>query len=129
MERLNRATGEFFTGFLKNKLMLQYCSHCQRHIFYLRSYCPGCLGELKMVEAQGTGKIVTFTVVHKNPFDPLFDQMTPYIAALIELDEGVYMYGQIVTRNREAIKINQRVKAVFIDEKVGPVFQPIEKGQ
>lgn len=127
MERLNRATGDFFAGVQENKLMLQYCRHCQRHVFYLRSYCPGCLGELNMVESLGTGKIVTYTVVHKNPFDPLFDQMTPYIAALIELDEGVYMYGQIVSRNREAVNINQRVKAVFIDGKIGPVFHPVEK--
>lgn len=129
MTTFNRATEQFFAGCRQQKLLIQFCPRCQSHIFYLRSFCPDCLGELEIVEASGKGKIVSYTIVHKNPFDRLFDQMTPYIAGLIELDEGVYMYGQIVAKDLKKVKIAGRVEVIFLEQdgKSVPAFQSVEK--
>lgn len=125
MRTFNRATDEFFAACQQEKLLLQYCQHCRKHIYYLRSFCPHCLGELELVEASGTGRIVTYTVVYKNPFDLYFEQMTPYVAGLIELDEGVFMYARILTGDQKEVEIGRRVEVVFIDRhgKKVPAFK------
>lgn len=57
------------------------------------------------------GKIVSWTIVRTPPVG--FKQFAPYVAALIELDDGERMTGQIVDVKNQKIKIGQRVVAIL----------------
>jgi uncharacterized OB-fold protein len=58
----------------------------------------------------GLGTVVTFTVIHTA--NEQFEALTPYVLAIVKLDEGPRMTAQIVCRPDE-VKIGMRVKSVF----------------
>jgi uncharacterized OB-fold protein len=62
------------------------------------------------IEASGRGRIFTWQVTH-SPFYPAWD--TPYVVAIVELDEGPRMHTNIVDCNREDLHIDMPVELVF----------------
>jgi len=59
---------------------------------------------------KGTGTVITFTTIYNATED--FERLTPYNLAIIQLDEGPKITGQIVSSSAN-VKIGMRVKAVF----------------
>jgi uncharacterized OB-fold protein len=59
---------------------------------------------------KGTGTVVTFTTIYTATED--FERQTPYNLAIIKLDEGPRLTGQIISRSND-VKIGMRVKPVF----------------
>ena len=59
---------------------------------------------------KGTGTVLTYTIIYSATEG--FERQTPYILAIIELDEGPRLTGQIVS-SRVCIEIGTRVKSVF----------------
>jgi len=59
---------------------------------------------------KGLGTVITFTTIYNATEE--FDRMTPYNLAIIELDEGPRLTGQIVASPAE-MKIGMRVRPVF----------------
>jgi uncharacterized OB-fold protein len=59
---------------------------------------------------KGTGTVITNTTIYNATED--FERLTPYNLAIIQLDEGPKITGQIVSSSA-AVKIGMRVKAVF----------------
>ncbi|MCX6693827.1 MAG: Zn-ribbon domain-containing OB-fold protein [Methanomicrobiales archaeon] len=88
------------------------CGTCGRHFFPPRTFCPDCrrAGEIGPYHFRGTGEVVTFTVIRTA--SEAFEQMTPYVLAIIRLDEGPQLTGQIVCTPEQA-KIGMRVRPVF----------------
>ncbi len=88
------------------KLLLGYCKPCKKSYYYPRGVCPMCLStDVEMREAKGTGTIYTYSVMR--PAKP------PYVIAYVTLDEGPSMMTNIVDCDPSAVKIGQKVKAVF----------------
>lgn len=89
-----------------------YCKKCGKHFYPARSICPFCRrsGEIEDFQFKGKGEIVTYSVIHASSED--FDHLTPYILAIVKLDEGPCITTQIVDEPTD-IKIGDRVKAVF----------------
>lgn len=88
------------------------CTTCGRYFFPPRSFCPECRRAGKIVDHQfaGNGTIVTFTVIRTA--SEQFEQLTPYVFAIIELDEGPRISAQIVCSPDDA-RIGMRVNPVF----------------
>lgn len=59
---------------------------------------------------KGTGTIVTFTTIYTATED--FERQTPYNLAIIQLDEGPRLTGQVVA-SADEVKIGMRVRPVF----------------
>ena len=77
-------------------------------------------------DARGTGTVYTFSVVHKNDLPP-FNERVPYVAAIVELDEGPRMMTNVVDCDIDAVAVAMPVEVAFrtIDEDVTvPVFRP-----
>ncbi len=91
------------------------CENCSRVYFPPRDICPVChrdsIGKMKPVDIAGNGEIISYTVVHETP--PAFIRQKPYVLAIIKLDEGPMITGQIVDSEPEEIKMGSRVKSVF----------------
>ncbi|MCY0887144.1 MAG: Zn-ribbon domain-containing OB-fold protein [Alicyclobacillaceae bacterium] len=103
----------FWEGLQRHELWIQYCSLCHQHIFYPRSICPHCFSDdLVWKQSHGRGTIYSYTVVH-TAFGP-FAEETPYVVALVALDEGVRMMTRIVGVPGD-IEIGRKVVVTFAD--------------
>lgn len=116
----------FWQGCNENKLLIQKCNDCHTHIFYPRSLCPHCFSEqVEWVESSGKGKIYSYTIARRGG-GPAFKDDVPYVVALIELEEGVRMFSNVIHINVEDVRCDMSVEVVFEEEgdmKL-PKFQP-----
>ncbi len=89
------------------------CSNCNEIYFPPRNLCPKCrrMSKIEKFKLQGRGEVVTYTVIHSASEG--FDDQTPYIMAIVKLDEGPRLTTQIVDCGLDEIKIGMRVESVF----------------
>ncbi len=89
-----------------------HCRTCGKYFFPPRTLCPECrrAGEIEEHRFKGTGAIVTHTVIRSA--SDQFEQQTPYVLAIVQLDEGPRLTAQIVCPVDE-IKTGMRVRPVF----------------
>ncbi len=107
----------FWEGCRENRLMIPYCLSCERFFFYPRAICPHCFSEeLEWREASGNGTVYSYTVIHRTT-DPYFSDKTPYIVALIDLEEGVRMMSNVICDDLTSVYCGMDVKVLF--EEVG----------
>jgi hypothetical protein len=112
----------FWEGTKKHELWLQYCLNHNGHFFYPREVCPVCLApqeRLVWQQVPAKGRVHSYTTVYQ-PALPAFAEEAPFIHALIELDAGARIVGNVVGLSREevegnALELNQPVEAVFED--------------
>jgi uncharacterized OB-fold protein len=113
----------------EGRLLIQRCAACGRHQFYPRAHCTACLAaDPEWVEALGTGRLHTFTIVRKTP-NAAFAASCPYAFAIVELDEGVRMTATIVDADLDALRCEQRLGVAFREGPGGavlPCFAPEE---
>ncbi|WAI00410.1 Zn-ribbon domain-containing OB-fold protein [Methanogenium organophilum] len=88
------------------------CETCGRYFFPPRAFCPECRRDGKIVdyEFSGNGTVRTFSVIRTASDD--YDIQTPYVIAIIELEEGTCMTAQVICEPDE-ISIGMPVKSVF----------------
>jgi len=89
------------------------CETCGKRYFPMRSICPKCRrrGKLKEIQFSGKGKIFSHTTIYSAPTG--FEDQVPYVVAIVELDEGVKVLGQIDDCNPEEVKIGSKVEKTF----------------
>ncbi len=89
------------------------CETCGKNYFPARPLCPKCRrkGKMKEIQFSGKGKIYTHTTIYSAPTG--FEDEVPYVIALVELEEGARVLGQIVDCNPEDVKIGAKVEKVF----------------
>jgi len=97
-------------NFMGNK-----CGSCDRVFFPPRESCPHCrrksIGVMEDLKLSGKGEVVTYTIIHVGPED--FEDQTPYPIAIIKLEEGPQITGQIVDSPLEEIRIGMKVEGTF----------------
>jgi hypothetical protein len=89
-----------------------HCTCCDEYFFPPRNLCPNCRrgAQLENYTFKGTGTVITHTTIHSATED--FERLTPYNLAIIQLDEGPRVTGQIVSSSL-GVKIGMRVRPVF----------------
>ena len=103
----------FWAATREGRIDIQRCAACGRHRFYPRLLCPECWSdEAEWVTSTGTGEIYSFTIVRRAP-SPGFRQALPYAVAMVDLDEGVRLVGELIIEDLDAITVGARVSAVF----------------
>lgn len=98
----------------KSKYMMigSRCDNCGQVFFPPRVICQKCRSKGKIVDYQfsGNGTIESFTVIRVPPEG--FEKAAPYAVAIIKLDEGTNISGQIVGDTNE-VQSGKRVRPVF----------------
>ena len=108
-------TIEFWEAAGRKKLVVQHCDECGTYQFYPRPFCIECgTMEPAWKEVSGDGTIYSMTEVQV-PVSQLLEP--PYIVALVELDEGPRLLGNIVDGSAN---IGDRVKLVWQDRDNAP---------
>lgn len=112
---VNADSAPYWEGARDNKLLLQRCSDCGTLRFFPRYLCTECGSDnTGWVEAAGRGTVHSFTVVHRAAF-PEFQAQTPYVVALIDLEEGPRMMSNIVGADSLDVAIGDAVTVEFED--------------
>lgn len=89
-----------------------HCSKCDEYYYPPRTICPNCRRNAKMEDHKfkGLGTVVTYTTIYNATDD--FKRQTPYNLAIIVLEEGPRLTGQVICSPDE-IEIGMKVKPVF----------------
>ena len=124
---------EYNEALKQNKLLGLKCSQCGQVSTSPRLVCPACGStDLQIVELKGKGKILTFTSIFVVAEGR--ESECPYVVALVDLDEGAAVMGNLtgVDPNKASIDlIGKKVKmsgnAVFAGDKysAGEVARPL----
>ncbi len=121
-------TKPFWEAARQGKLALQYDPLAKRYQFWPRpiSVITG-QQNLEWRVVSGLGHVYSYTITHVPAAG--FEGKTPYIVALIELDEGVRMIANMINVRPEGMNIGMRVKVDFeklSDEINFFAFEPTE---
>ena len=110
---VSRDTEFFWAGTAARQLRIQRCDACGTLRHPPGPFCVACGAEATCwVVASGSGTVFSY-VVHHHP--PVPGRRTPYVVALVELEEGVRMLGEVL-----------EAPTVAIGDRVEVDWQPID---
>lgn len=110
---VNADSAPYWQGAREDKLLLQRCRDCGVLRFFPRYLCTACGSEhVEWAEMSGRGTVHSFTIVHRAAF-PEFQARTPYVVALIDLEEGPRMMTNIVGPGALEVAIGDAVTVTF----------------
>jgi len=108
-------TAEYFAGAARGELVLPRCDSCNRFVWYPEEECPHCgARDFTWTRVSGRGRVFTWTVVRR-AFLPAFEEMVPFVTALVSLEEdpAVRIVSYIVDCEPDALAADLPVEAVF----------------
>ncbi len=124
-------TRPFWEACLRGDLLIQRCNSCGEYQWYPRGICANCwTTDVAWLKAGGKGTVWTFTVTYQNRTAG-FAEDVPYVLALVELDEGVRMFTNVIQCDPGDVKIGMPVEVTFVqatDRISVPFFKPVEAG-
>jgi uncharacterized OB-fold protein len=104
----------FFEAANRGELLFQRCPACNHRQFYPRQLCTACGATPVWETASGRGTVHTFTIIRQNGMPP-FKDLLPYAVAMVELEEGVRMMGNVTGCPVEQVRIGLRVEAYAVE--------------
>jgi uncharacterized protein len=120
-------TRPFWEAAREGRLLIRRCGACGATHFYPRPFCPKCWSDrVDWVEARGKAALYTWSVVYENDLPP-FPERVPYVAAVVDLEEGPRMMTNVVDCELDALEIGMALEVAFrptTDEITLPVFRP-----
>jgi uncharacterized OB-fold protein len=122
---ISKDTKYFWDGTAEGELRIQQCTECGRLRHPPGLMCPEC-GSVKpsYVVASGAGTVYSY-VVHHHP--PVPGRRTPFVVALVELEEGVRVVGELLGVAPDQVRIGMPVSfdtAAIGDGVFLPVWRP-----
>jgi hypothetical protein len=119
-------TERFWDACNRGVFLVQRCRTCGERQYHYRAVCANCWSsELDELEASGNGTIWTYSVVERNRSSDFADKV-PYVVALVELEEGVSVFGNVIDCDPHGVRIGQPVKLAWQVAEEGqhiPVFR------
>ncbi len=123
----DESTQEFWDAAAGGRLRLKACGSCKRVHYYPRPFCPYCWSDdVSWIDASGKATLYTWSVVHQNDLPP-FGERVPYVAAVVDLEEGPRMMTNVVGCPLDELEVGMALEVDFeeIAEKTAvPVFRP-----
>jgi len=91
------------------------CGSCNKVFFPPRELCPYCrrksMENMNPLQLTGKGEVITYTIIHVGPEN--FSEQVPYPIAIIKMDEGPQVTGQIVDCDYHEVEIGMKVETTF----------------
>ena len=122
-------TAAYWEAAKDHRFIIQKCKECGEFQFYPRGVCSHCLSsDLDWQEASGKAEIYSFSINYRAPH-PGFADATPFVLALVTLEEGPRMMTNITEceQTPEALELDMALEVVFediSDEISLPKFRP-----
>jgi uncharacterized protein len=106
-------TRPFWDAAKAGQLMIAKCGSCGKVHYYPRPMCPHCWSEgVTLIPASGKGTLYTWSTVFMNDLPP-FKEMLPYVAAQVDLEEGVRVTTNIIDYDPKDLAIGMPVTLAF----------------
>ena len=122
-------TREYWDAALEGVLLLAHCNSCGRVHHYPRVQCPYCWSaDLGTVPASGRATLYTYSTIYLNDLAP-FKERLPYIAAVVDLEEGPRLMTNIVGCESSDLRIGMALvmqQQPLTDDLVATVFRPAQ---
>ena len=110
----------FWEGLKERRLLIRRCRNCNHLHHPPGPMCPKCHSyEWSAQEVSGRGVLHSYVIVHQ-PQLPGFSYPLP--VALVELEEGVRLLGNITGLDAAALRIGMPLEAEFIEVEPGYVL-------
>ena len=112
-----------------HELWLRKCNDCNSVYFYPRDICPQCYSNsVEWIQASGKATLHAYAIAERGP-TPSSRDVVPYVAALVDLEEGPRMPTNLVDvpMDEEHIKVGIALEVTFddvTDEITLPKFKP-----
>jgi uncharacterized OB-fold protein len=123
----NADTAPFWDGCKQGVFLLQRCSVCSTFRHPPSPICPECLSaQHEWLQAAGPGTVYTFVIV-REALRRGWEELVPYVVAVIDLDEGPKFVTNVVNIEPDLVTIGMRGKIVFPplgDSSMLPLFAP-----
>ncbi|MCU1594967.1 MAG: hypothetical protein JWO12_2359 [Frankiales bacterium] len=120
-------TKPYWDAAKEGRLLLRRCASCGRAHAYPRPFCPHCWSEdVPWEQASGRARLYTYSTVFFNDLPP-FNERLPYIAAVVDLEEGPRMMTGLVETEGVDLQLGMALEAVFLpldDTLAAPFFRP-----
>ena len=103
----------YWEGANVGEFRYQRCGACGKAQFYPRNACVHCHAtQLRWEKAGGGGRIASFSVIHRAPL-AAFAGDTPYVLALVDLDEGIRFMCNVLRCEPAQVRIGMPVRVCF----------------
>ena len=121
----------FWDGLKEHKLLLHRCTECGAW-YWPASYCrfhanKAFFGNMAWEQATGRGKVISYNIT-RTATRPEFEDIVPYVYALIQTDEGPVISSNVINCNADDVFVDMDVEIVYRDiedlELTLPYFQP-----
>lgn len=115
---------EWYAANADGSLHIQRCDECSTYRHPPRFRCAKCHSDAhSFVEVEITGKVISWTVVHK-PLHPGFMGVLPYVIAVVELSVGVRLFCILRDVTSEEMEVGKSVSVgVYVtDQGAGVPF-------
>ena len=123
----DNATRPFWDAAREGRFLVKRCRACERAHYYPRPFCPHCWSDdVEWEEASGRASLYTWSVVHQNDLPP-WPERVPYVAAVVDLEEGPRAMTNVVDCQFESLRVDLPLQVAFrdaADEVTLPVFRP-----
>ncbi len=105
----------FWDALRDGKLLIKHCTACDAFHYYPRPFCPSCWSDdVEWHEASGRATVYTYSTVYVNDLPP-FGPQVPYVAAVVELEEGPRMMTRLVDCTKDDITLGMPVEVTYTD--------------
>jgi uncharacterized OB-fold protein len=122
---VSQDTAFFWQGSAEGELRVQHCPSCGRLRHPPGPLCPACGADKQdWIVACGRGTVFSY-VVHHHPKVP--GKQPPFVVALVELEEGVRMLGEVIDVDPAEVEIGMPVEVAMTtidDELTLPFWRP-----
>jgi uncharacterized protein len=113
------STAGHLEGLSQGRLLIAECTGCRSASLPPRLRCTECGAQrFRWVAASGRGRLWSYVEFHKS-YSPTFKIPTPYVVAVIELDEGPLIYSNMLDDYAD-LEAGRTVQAGFEDTERGP---------
>ena len=124
-------SGPFWEATREGHLLVQWCTACDRGIFYPRALCPHCAAPDSALEwRRASGRATVHAAVvehHPAAAGARFSGGEPYCVALVDLEEGVRMLTNVVGCPPDEVRAGLALTVTWeplSDGRQLPLFQP-----
>jgi uncharacterized OB-fold protein/acyl dehydratase len=122
---ISQDTAFFWEGTAAGELRIQHCPVCGTLRHPPGPMCPSCGADKPdHIVASGVGEVFSY-VVHHHP--PVPGKTLPFVVALVELDEGVRMLGELIDVDPHDVVVGLPVEVALTkidDELTLPFWRP-----
>jgi uncharacterized OB-fold protein len=124
---IDPGTAPWWEATKDGRLLVKRCTDCGKAHFYPRPFCPHCWSErVDWEQASGRATLYTWSVVYTNDLPPFPDKV-PYVAAIVDLDEGPRMMTRVIGCDFADLRVGMALEVTFeqeTDDVTLPVFRP-----